>query len=672
MLNNQFIRYCIGFIFLSVTTFTAAAGLLKPVNSSLPDLQIREHHVNVVIDNGYVTTVVEQVFHNPNDAVLEAIYSFPIPESAAVGEFTYWVNGQPVIAEVVEKKKAREIYETEKQAGRATALVEQDSFKTFEIHVFPVQPASDVRIRLVYLQAAKLDTGIGRYVYPLEEGGVDEEKNAFWTRNEVVTEKFSFNLDFRSSYPIDALRLPKHPAANVKQLSAEDWQVNLINEKNIEDANATNVISLNQDIVVYWRQVEGLPGSVDLLTFKEETEDRGTFMLTLNPGEDLAAITQGSDWVFVLDVSGSMEGKYATLVEGVKQGLKKLRTDDRFRVVLFNDNAKDMTNGFKTVSPESINDVLQELDQYQVGGGTNLYSGLVEGITQLNADRPSGIILVTDGVANVGVTEKKDFLRLLEKYDVRLFTFIMGNSADRPLLQEMAKVSKGFAMSISNADDIVGQIIIASGKLTHQAYRDIQLDINGVRVKDISPEAIGSLYRGEQLTIFGHYWQGGTADIVLSATLGNQQKQYRSKIEFPKVDTRNPELERLWAFGAIENLQAKLDYFGDDADVKNAITDIAVEYGLVTDYTSMIVVEEEIFKQLNIDRSNKNRVEREQQARLDRQSQAVQQNRADINTPMFSGNRPTTTSSGGGGAINPVWILLLLVLGFVRTKNRNS
>lgn len=672
MLNNQFIRYCVGFIFLSVTTFTAAAGLLKPVNSSLPDLQIREHHVDVVIDNGYVTTVVEQVFHNPNDSVLEAIYSFPIPESAAVGEFTYWVNGQPVIAEVVEKKKARELYETEKQAGRATALVGKDSFKTFEIHVFPVQPTSDVRIRLVYLQAAKLDTGIGRYVYPLEEGGVDEEKNAFWTRNEVVTEKFSFNLDFRSSYPIDALRLPKHPVANVKQLSAEEWQVNLINEKNVEDNNAANVISLNQDIVVYWRQVEGLPGSVDLLTFKEETEDRGTFMLTLNPGEDLAAVTQGSDWVFVLDVSGSMEGKYATLVEGVKQGLKKLRTDDRFRVVLFNDNAKDITNGFRTVSPESINDVLQELDQYQVGGGTNLYSGLVEGITQLNADRPSGIILVTDGVANVGVTEKKDFLRLLEKYDVRLFTFIMGNSADRPLLQEMAKVSNGFAMSISNADDIVGQIIIASSKLTHQAYRDIQLDINGVRVKDISPETIGSLYRGEQLTIFGHYWQGGTADVVLSATLGNQQKQYRSKIEFPKVDTRNPELERLWAFGAIENLQAKLDYFGDDADVKNAITDIAVEYGLVTDYTSMIVVEEEIFKQLNIDRSNKNRVEREQQARLDRQSQAVQQNRADINTPMFSGSRPTTTSSGGGGAINPVWILLLLVLGFVRIKNRNS
>ncbi len=220
MQTSTIIRYCTSTVLLLFSSLGFAAGLLTPTNSALPDLEIREHHVKVTIENDYVVTSVEQVFYNPNNSDLEAIYSFPVPKSAAVGEFTYWIDGKPVIAEVVEKQKAREIYETEKSSGRATAIVEQDSFKTFDISVYPVRAADEVRIRLVYLQRAHQESGIGRYVYPLENGGVDELKDAFWTRNEAVTEKFSFTLDFRSSYPIDALRLPKHPQATVQQINA--------------------------------------------------------------------------------------------------------------------------------------------------------------------------------------------------------------------------------------------------------------------------------------------------------------------------------------------------------------------------------------------------------------------------------------------------------------------
>ena len=145
--------------------------------------------MDVVIEDGYATTTVEQVFHNPNSQTLEAIYSFPVPDKAAVGEFTYWINGQPVIGEVVEKQQARDVYEQQKQTGQQAALVEKDAYKTFDISVTPVAPQSDVRVKLVYLQPAHVDTGIGRYAYPLEEGGVDEAKLAFWERNEQVQEK---------------------------------------------------------------------------------------------------------------------------------------------------------------------------------------------------------------------------------------------------------------------------------------------------------------------------------------------------------------------------------------------------------------------------------------------------------------------------------------------------
>ena len=186
-----------------LTNPTLAAGLMTPANSSLPPLQIREQHVTVDVEDGYAITEVEQVFHNPNNQDLEAYYRFPVPEKGTVAEFTAWIDGKPVIGEVLEKQQARQVYEQEKAAGREAGLTEKDSFKAFDVKVQPVRAGQDTRVRLVYMQPAFVDNGIGRYVYPLEEGSVDEKKLAFWTANEKVEERFSFTLNLRSSYPVE-------------------------------------------------------------------------------------------------------------------------------------------------------------------------------------------------------------------------------------------------------------------------------------------------------------------------------------------------------------------------------------------------------------------------------------------------------------------------------------
>lgn len=650
-----------------------AAGLMTPANSNLPQLQIKQHHVNVVIENGYAITSVEQVFFNPNDQELEAVYSFPVPEKAAVGEFTYWIDGQPITGEVLEKKQAREVYEHEKSQGRETALVEQDAHRTFENYVYPVRAQQDVKIKLVYIQPVHVDSGIGRYVYPLEEGGVDQEKLAFWSYNSAVTEAFSFNVTLRSAYPIDGLRLPHHPQAAPTSTDPQQWQVSLFNGTAAEEEGVSEpaqiVHTLDKDIVLYWRHQQGLPGSIDMITHKEPGSERGTFMMTITPGDDLAQINEGRDWVFVLDLSGSMQGKYHSMIEGVNRGLQKLNPEDRFRVILFNDSAREITRGYIPATGENVKNFVQQLENTPPNGGTNLYAGLKKGIDGLDADRASALILVTDGEANVGTTEKKAFLQLLEQKDVRLFTFVMGNSANRPLLDGMTKVSNGFAISISNSDDIVGQIMLATDKLTHEALHDIDLSINGVKVKDLTPARIGSLYHGQQLIVFGHYWGHGTADVSIDGKISGQSKGYNTRFAFPQQSTSNPEVERLWAYASIEELQQKMDYFGADADTQQAIVDIAKEYSLVTDYTSMVVVREEIFKQLNIDRTNATRVTKENQARTDRSVTPVQNNRQDTQQPAFNAPR-AYPKSGGGGSINGWLLILLLPLLLVRKKSK--
>jgi len=662
--NSSFLGLTVLCISVLWSTPDFAAGLMTPAASNLPQLDLKEHHVNVVIEDGYAITGVEQVFANPHGTDLEAIYSFPVPEKAAVGEFTYWIDGQPVTGEVLEKQRAREIYQQEKQAGNDAALTEQDGYRTFEISVYPVRAGQDVRIELTYIQPVHTDSSIGRYVYPLEEGGVDEQKLSFWTYNDAVEESFSFNLSFRSSWPVDDFRLPQHPQASIRKLSDNEWDVSLANgvQPAAEDATAistqTTAHRLDKDIVVYWRQAQGLPGAVEMISYRPDAGERGTFMLTVTPGDDLAPITEGRDWVFVLDFSGSMEAKFQSLIEGVNKGLARLNPNDRFRIILFNNQAAEITPGFEYAVPENVQHYMRVLESKRPNSGTNLYAGLDLGIQSLDTDRSSALVLVTDGVANVGYTERKDFLEMLERQDARLFTFVMGNSSNRPLLESMAKVSNGFAMNVSNSDDIAGKLLEAASRLTHEAFHDVSVKISGVKVSDLAPERIGSLYRGQQLILFGHYWGSGEASVSIDGKVSGQDKTYKTVFEFPATATLHPEIERLWAFAKIEDLQNRMDYFGKDADIEQAIVDVAVENGLVTDYTSMIVLTTQRFQELGIGRNNRSRVEKEQLARQERSLQGVRDNRVDTQQPMYS--KPRANHGNGGGALGP-WMLLLLL-----------
>ncbi|VAW85918.1 Inter-alpha-trypsin inhibitor heavy chain H3 precursor [hydrothermal vent metagenome] len=662
-----------------------AAGLLTPKNSQYAALEIKQHDVNVIIEDGYAITKVDQIFHNPNAQDLEAIYSFPVPEKAAVAEFTVWIDGKPVTGEVLEKKQARQIYESEKAAGREAGLTEKDGYKTFDISVTAVRAEQDTRIRFVYLQPAHVDTGIGRYVYPLEEGGVDEKKLSFWTANEEVKEKFSFNLQLKSAYPVEAMRLPNQPQAMATQTSPGEWNVQLVNTANtISNATdmkgtATQPISnqpaftLDQDLVVYWRHKAGLPGSVDMVTYKPEGSNKGTFMLTVTLGDDLKPVTEGSDWVFVLDISGSMQGKYTTLADGVLRALGKMRANDRFRILLFNSAVKELTHGYVNATPESVKHYSSALMNVQPSSGTNLYAGLRQALDSIDADRTSAIVLVTDGVANVGETKQKMFLKLLKKKDIRLFTFIMGNSANKPLLEAMTKASNGFALNISNSDDIVGKILEATSKVSHESLHGVKLSISGVRTSDLTPKTIGSLYRGQQLVMFGHYWGDGIADVRLTGKISGQQKEYRTQVEFPSTDTANPELERLWAFATIEGMMEDIHNFGEDADVQQAVTDLAIEHGLVTDYTSMLVVRDELFESFGIKRNNRDRLNVEHAAQQARVQQVPVSHRVDTNQPMFTENRPSFSGkSSGGGSIDPWMMLILLPVVYTAMQRRKT
>ena len=633
-----------------------AAGLLKPKSGDQSNISIKSHDVRVVINNGFAKTEVDQIFINTGDKDLEAVYSFPLPKEASLSELSLWIDGNEIIGEVLEKQQARQIYEDQKNKGNQTAVAEKDDYKDFNISVSPVLAGNETRVRLVYYQPLNIDLNVGRYVYPLADGGVDEKKIAFWSVDSDVKESFTFDLVLQSALPVTDVRLPgysQHASIETVQ-SQKSENSGTIHHARLDCAEGA---TLTNDVVFYYKLDDSVPARVELVPYKEEGE-QGTFMLTITPGASLERITEGVDWTFVLDKSGSMSGgKLQTLTEGVSQVIGKMSPNDRFRIVTFNNSAEDFTKGYMNATPENVQSVLVNMKNIDANGGTDLYAGIKLGLRKIDNERTSTIILVTDGVANIGQTQRASFMKLVKENDVRLFTFIIGNSSNRPLLEKLAKDSGGFFMDVSSQDDIYGRILQAKKKVLYQALHDADISISGNRVKNLTPEDLGSLYQGQQAVIFGQYEKAGDIDITFSAKISGEQKEWSTKTTLPSSATDNPELERLWALSKIdEHMEEIRDGSGESA-LKKKIIALGEEYSLVTDYTSMIVLAEQEMENLGINRSNQSRVQKERKAQQQKANQAPANLRIDNNNGGMFNNSPSP--GVGSGPVGPLFILLL-------------
>ena len=646
-------------------SFVSAAGILTPVGSADQPVEILDHHVDIRITDGFARTVIQQTFLNPNPHEVEALYAFPLPESASLSEITIHSGETVLEGEVVPRSDAERIYEEEKSNGNDVGMGSKESYERFEFRVFPVRSGVETSIEVVYYQPLKIDLGVGRYVYPIEEGGTDDGADSFWARNEQVKRSFSAEVSVHSGYPLEDVRV-KGFSGDAVQSEDGDWKWSY-------DVHGG---TLNQDLVVYYRLAQDLPGRVDLLTYKPEGAEPGYFMLTLTPGVDLKPITQGADYLFILDLSGSMSGKLATLSAGVEQALGHLRPEDRVHIVTFSDRARNLTRDWVGLTPENVGRLIEQVGRLNAGGSTNLYDGLRLGLKQVDSDRPTNIILVTDGVTNTGSIDPADFHALLKKYDVRLFGFLMGNSANWPLMRAICDASDGLYSSVSNADDIVGKILLAKEKTAYESLLNVDLKIKGLRTSDLTQDFSGKVFRGQQLSVFGRYQDGGEAKLSLQARQTTGEHTYESTVGFPVQSLDYPELARLWAMSRIEQIELEHSIGKiKSTESKESVRDLGVAYQLVTDETSMLVLSAEGFQRHGIDRRNQERIAIERAAQTQRATVspnggASVSPRVDRKKSMFPMKAPRIGSGGGAFGVDSLLLVGIAGLGVYLRRRR--
>lgn len=633
-----------------------AGGTLTPVGSPHAPIQIRSHQVNVTINNGFAQTEVLQTFFNPNPTDLEALYAFPVPKSASLSEVTITSGEKTLNGEVLPKKEAETIYEEEKAKGNDAGLTTKNGYQNYEFKITPIRANAETRLRFVYYQPLEIDTGVGRYVYPLEEGGTDEVAKSFWQpANATVEGSLSINVTLKSAWPVADMRAPGFEGAAVtNKIDAGNYTLSL-------DRTGAK---LDRDFVFYYRLADNLPGRVEVIPYRADKSKPGTFMMVVTPGIDLKAITS-ADYTYVLDVSGSMQGKIATLANGVTQALGQMRPADRFRIITFNNDARELL-GWTSATPENVANAASLVKAMQPSGGTNIYAGLLLALKNLDADRASSVVLVTDGVTNEGVVDPQKFHALLKQHDVRFFGFLMGNNANWPLMRAMGDATGGFYTGVSNSDDIVGQLVLAKSKITFESLHDASFKFTGARVSETTGDLPQKIYRGQQLVIFGRYDGAGKATVALNAKLTGQDKTYTTTFDFPEVDTDNPEIERLWALAQIEQIELK-EAIGQTppSESKDAITSLGVAYQLVTDHTAMIVLNDATHAARGIDRKNQQRVATERAAQSVRAAQPVKNYQVDAQQPTYSAPAPhisrPSSGGGGGGALERSDIVLIAV-----------
>lgn len=588
-----------------------AAGLLLADGGFGGRLRILEHSVKVTVNNGVAVTEVTQVFENLENRQVEALYTFPVPEKASIANFSMWIDGKEMVGEVVEKERAREIYNSYKRQRRDPGLLEQVDFKTFEMRIFPIAPRATQRVKIEYYQELDFDNDWASFVYPLAtvaNEGMDTS----------VEGKFSLSFDVKSEVPIVDLVSPSH---------GDDFVVVKHSEHYVQASLEQTAGSLARDIVLAYHASRPLTG-VDLITSKE-VDDDGYFFMTLTPGEELSGDVAGMDYLFILDISGSMasDGKLQASSESVGAFVQALGSNDRFELITFNVNPNTLFNELVGVSDETMAQAEIFLRSQRARGGTVLDSALRAAFNYADpsGDRQLNLVILSDGLTDAG--DRRALLDLVSSRpkSLRVFCVGVGNEVNRPLLRQLAEEAGGLAAFISRGDDFKRQAEAFRRKLTRPVATDLRFDFSGVEVYDVEPQKLPNLYHGMPVRVFGRYKGSGPLAVRVHADLQGFDLNQELEFDLPKADDQNPEIERMWAWQRVQRLVNEAAGRGGvrpGTKRHGEIVALGETYSIVTEYTSFLVLENDAeFRRWKIDRRNRKRVERDRKARRERKSE---------------------------------------------------
>ena len=573
------LKYILTALLFTVSTY-ADGFIVIPRPHPLPNpfpLEVVYHNVDVRIDGQSAITNIDQSFYNPSQYQLEGYYIFPIPKGAVINNFTMVINGKETKAELLDSDKARKIYEDIVRQMRDPALLEYSDQNIFKLRIFPIEPRSEKKISISYTQLLESDNNLLEYIYPLN------------------TEKFSAKPLKNVSVKIDLKSDDK-----LKNIYCPTHDVDIVNKSDnhsIISYEAEN-IKPDTDFKLYFAKNSSSVG-LSLLTYKSGKND-GYFLLSASPSIEIdKSSIENKDITFILDVSGSMSGEK---LEQAKKALlycvNNLNTGDHFNIIRFSTEAYSLFKTLEKVDKQNINEAKSFIDDLKAIGGTNIEEAFNLAFKNYQeSDRPHFVVFLTDGKPTIGeMNDDKLVKKILDKNKnkSRVFTFGIGNEINTHLLDKLTDETKAWRTYVSNEEDIEIKVSNFYDKIQSPVLSGLNLEFsNNVKVYQTYPKDLPDLFKGSNLIVFGRFKGSGNVKVTLTGKLNGQQKEFSLNEKLVNDDDDYNFIPPLWASRRIGHLLDLIRLNGEDKELVDEVTALAREHGIITPYTSYLIMEDE-------------------------------------------------------------------------------
>ena len=565
-------RGCSVFVALAVARLAAADGIIIP-DPPFEPLSIGYHRVEVEIDDQAARTRVDQTFRNRQRRDVEGTYLFPLPEGAGVADFTMHVDGVELAAELLDAEEARRIYEEIVRRRIDPALLEYVGRGAYRARIFPVPAGGERRVGLSYDEILERDGGLVRYTYPL-----NTEKFSAEALDDV-----SVQVSIRAAGAIGAVYSPSHPI-----------EVERLDDGTVRVVYADEGVTPRQDFVLYYA-VAADPVGMELLDYFDE-DGQGYYMLLAAPEvvpEEENPIAKRM--VFAFDRSGSMrDGKIEQARRALRYAVENLRPEDEFNIIDYGTTVSAFADSAAAAGAE-LDRALRYIDGIEAGGGTHIHGALLRALEDFRGDGyAETLVFMTDGQPTIGKTgteESLEAVREARDAGVRLFVFGVGHEVNTLLLDRLALQNGGTAAYVDPGEDIETRVSGFFAKVSRPALTDLEVAFSGARATDPYPEKLPDLFHGGQVTRLGLLERTDAVEVELRGRVRGVGRVFRR--DFALSGDGPESLPRLWATRKVGFLLEQIRLNGEDEELVEEIVDLSRRHGIITPYTSYLIVEDE-------------------------------------------------------------------------------
>lgn len=585
-------------------------GSLMTVLPDAPTQQVPvplEHtDVNASIVGAIGSVEVTQRFANPFASKIEAVYVFPLPENAAVNEFLMTVGDRRIRGIIRERQEAQRIYAEARAQGYVASLLTQERPNIFTQKVANIEPGKRIDISIRYFHTMAYTDGSFEFVFPMvvgprfnPPGRIDTVTAAPAGSPMPAPGAGSTQVQYlppsvRSGHDIGLRVSIDTGGAPLATIECNSHVVRV--ERPSGDTPGRALVTLstsdsipNKDFVLRY----ALAGDAVRTSAVAARGATGNFFsMMLVPPASLESVRRRPlEMVFVLDCSGSMAGEpLAQAKQAIARALRRLGPDDTFQVIRFSNNATTLGPAPIAATPENVRRGLDYLEALNSEGGTMMIEGVRAALAfPHDPARYRFVCFLTDGFIGNEDEILAEIPRSLGA--TRIFSFGIGSSVNRYLMDSMARVGRGAVSYVAAGDSSTQIMDDFMERIEHAPMTDITLELVGMGAAEVYPSRVPDLFAGRPLMIAGRF-NGEPGTVRVSGNVAGE----RVVIDVPvrmtagTTEATPAALAAVWARHKIATLSDAANVSGP-AEVAGSIRQVALEYGLMSPYTAFLAVD---------------------------------------------------------------------------------